>query len=134
MADITKKFEDFKKKQNTNFNKSKEYNPLSNDIIVLGKLDDNKYEIISEPVEIIQIIDIIKDPEEIKKLEENFTLDTTLNIDEVKRGQIIWLSAMLKKKSTSSWNSQVLSVLKVRVIDYYYGLNKLNSVKKLNKK
>ena len=71
-------------------------------------------------------------PIKIKKIEENFTIDTTLNVGEVKRGDIIWISAMLKKKDASAvWNSQTLSVLKLRLIDYFYGLNKLRSVKKL---
>jgi hypothetical protein len=131
MKDITTKFADFKKKQNSKFDKNKEFNTLSSDIIALGKLDDGEYEIINEPVEIISIIDMIKDPAEISKLEENFTTDTTLNVGEVKRGQTIWLSAMLKKSNSSSWNSQVLGCIKCRVIDFYYGLNKLNSVKKI---
>jgi hypothetical protein len=132
MSDITTKFEDFKKKELNNFDKSHEYKPLSSDIIALGKLDDGNYEKITEPVEIIQILDVITDPDEIKNIEENFTLDTNLSLKEIKRGDIIWLSAMLKKKGSSSWNTQSLGVVKVRVVDFYYGLNKINSIKKIN--
>jgi hypothetical protein len=132
MGDITKKFEDFKKKKDNKFSKENEFEPMSNDIIALGKLDNGEYEPIKGPVEIVSIVDVITDPDEIKKIEENFTIDTTLNVGEVKRGDIIWISAMLKKKDASAaWNSQTLSVLKLRLIDYFYGLNKLRSVKKL---
>jgi hypothetical protein len=55
------------------------------------------------------------------------TIDKNLNVGEVKRGQIIWMTALLKKPGTS-YNNQTLGVLKVRVVDYYYGLNKLNQV------
>ena len=38
MADITKKFEDFKKKKDNKFSKENEFEPMSNDIVALGKL------------------------------------------------------------------------------------------------
>jgi hypothetical protein len=63
------------------------------------------------------------------KIDENMTIDKNLNVCEVKRGQIIWLTALLKKPG-SSYSNQTLGVLKLRVIDYYYGLNKLNQVLK----
>jgi hypothetical protein len=63
------------------------------------------------------------------KIDENMTIDKNLNVGEVKRGQIIWLTALLKKPG-SSYSNQTLGVLKLRVIDYYYGLNKLNQVLK----
>ena len=62
-------------------------------------------------------------------VDENMTIDKSLNVGEVKRGQIIWLTALLKKPGTS-YTNQTLGVLKLRVIDYYYGLNKLNQVMK----
>ena len=62
-------------------------------------------------------------------VDENMTIDKNLNVGEVKRGQIIWLTALLKKPG-NSYTNQTLGVLKLRVIDYYYGLNKLNQVMK----
>ena len=62
-------------------------------------------------------------------IDENMTIDKSLNVGEVKRGQIIWLTALLKKPG-SSYTNQTLGVLKLRIIDYYYGLNKLNQVMK----
>jgi hypothetical protein len=65
-----------------------------------------------------------------KTIKENITLDTGMVIRDIKRGQILYLTALLEKAKTSSWNNQVLSVIKVRVVDYYYGLNKLRTLKK----
>jgi hypothetical protein len=128
MADITKKFEDFKKKQDKKFDKTQEFEPLSNDIVAMNKLDTGDYEVIDEPVDILQVTGIITDPDEISKIEENFTMDTSVNIKDVKRGQILWLTAMLQRTSGTSINSQKLGVVKVRVVDYFYGLSKLNQI------
>jgi len=128
MADITKKFEDFKKKQEKKFDKTQEFEPLSNDIIAMNKLDTGDYEVIDEPVDILQVTGMITDPDEISKIEENFTMDTSVNIKDVKRGQILWLTAMLQRTSGTSINSQKLGVVKVRVVDYFYGLSKLNQI------
>lgn len=135
MADITKKFNDFKNKEIKKFNKTKTYEPLSDDITILNKLDTGEYEEIKEPVEIVQITGMITDEEEIKKLnklDENFTLDTSLTIKDIKVGQIIWLTALLQRTSGSSINSQKLGVVQVRVVNFYYGLNKLNQIKPVN--
>lgn len=128
MADTIKKFDDFLNKKVKKFDKDKTYNPLSTDIVALSKLDDGTYEEIKEPIDIIQITGIISDEDELKKLEENFTLDTSLAIKDIKRGDIIWLTALLQRTSGSSINSQKLGVVKCRVVDYYLGLNKLNQV------
>jgi len=81
------------------------------------------------------ISDIIKtEYYQIKKsynisIDENMTIDKNLNVGEIKRGQIIWLTALLKKPGTS-YSNQTLGVIKLRVIDYYYGLNKLSQIMK----
>ena len=132
---ITTKFQDFKDKEVEDFNKSKEYKPLSNDIIAMSKLDNGEFEPIDGEVNIVQILGIVDDPTEIKNIEksikENFTIDTSLNLKNVKRGEILWLTALLQKDNKSqTLNSQTLGVVKVRVVDYFYGLNKLNQIKK----
>ena len=138
MSDITKKFDDFKKKEIKKFDKTKIYEPLSDDIVALNKLDTGEYEEIKEPIEIVQITGMITDEEEIKKLEntiklkEGITVDSSLIIKDVRRGQIIWLTAILQRTSGSSINSQKLSVIKCRIVDYYWGLNKLNQIIPIN--
>ena len=134
---ITTKFQDFKDKEVQDFNKSKEYKPLSDDILAMSKLDTGEYEPIEGEISIVQVLGIVDDPTEIKNIEksikENFTIDTSLNLKNVKRGEILWITALLQKDNKSqSLNSQTLGVVKVRVVDYFYGLNKLNQIKKQN--
>lgn len=129
MADITKKFSDFKSKEEKKFDKTKEYKTLSDDMTVLNKLEDGSFEKIKGSVDIVQVTGIITDEEEIKKIEENFTLDTSILIKDIKRGNTLWLTALLQRTSGSSINSQTMGVVKVRVVDYFYGLSKLNTLK-----
>jgi len=132
MGDITSKFDDFKNKEVKRFDKTKEYQPLSDDVTTLAKLDTGEYEEIKGPVNIAQILGVVTDPEEIKEIEkavkENVTLDTSIIVKDIKRGQILWLTALLEKSNTSSWNAQNIGVIKVRVVDYFYGLNKLRTL------
>ena len=131
MADITKKFSDFKGKKEKKFDKNKEYEPLSDDMVVLNRLEDGSFEKIDEPVNILQITGLITDEDEIKKIEETLTVDTSVLIKDIKRGQILWLTALLERTSGQAINSQKLGVVKVRVVDYYWGLSKLNQIKKI---
>jgi len=108
------------------YSESKNNQNLQDDITTLVK-DGDDYVKTTEPLELVQVTGILTDEEEIAKLEENMTIDKSLNVGEVKRGQIIWLTALLKKPGTS-YNNQTLGVIKVRVVDYYYGLSKLNNV------
>lgn len=112
----------------SNIKKFNEFDKLSDDIIALSKNDDGSFEKITEPINILQVTGIITDENEIKKVKEGFNLDTSLTVKDVKRGDIIYLTALLERSSGSSINSQKLGVLKVRVVDYYYGLNKLNQI------
>lgn len=133
MSDITKKFDDFKDKEVKKFDKTKTYEPLSDDITAIAKLDTGEYEEIEGEVSISQITGVVTDPDEIKEIEnavkENVTLDTSLILKDVKRGQIIYLTALLEKSKTASWNSQTMGVVKCRIVDFYYGLNKLRTIK-----
>jgi hypothetical protein len=132
MSDI-KKFDDFNKAKNKKFNRTHKFEPMSNDITKLAKLDNGEYEEIEEPVEIVQVMGLITDEEEIKKIDkkanENITLDTSMTITDIKRGDIIYLTALLKKKDSTAWNSQQIGIIKCRIVDYFYGLNKINTIK-----
>lgn len=132
---ITTKFQDFKNKEVDDFNKTKEYKSLSNDIIAMSKLDNGEFEPIEGEVNIVQVLGIVDNPDEIKNIEksikENLTLDTSLVLKSVKRGQVLWMTALLQKDSKAqTLNSQTLGVVKVRVVDFFYGLTKLNQIKK----
>ena len=110
--------------------KIKKFKDLSDDIIALSKLEDGSFEKIDEPVNILQVTGLITDEDEIKKISEAFTLDTSVVVKDIKRGDILWLTCLLEKSNTTSRNAQNWGVIKVRIVDYYYGLNKLNTIKK----
>ena len=133
MADITTKFDDFKSKKIKKFDKDQEYEPLSDDIIALSKLDNGEYEKVTGPVNIVQITGVITDEEEIKKLDEiagGPVLNTDLSLKQVKRGQLIWLTCLLQKPSSSAvYNSQTMGTISARIVDIYYGLSKLSTLK-----
>lgn len=128
---ITTDFEKFKRK-------SKKDKQLSDDILILKKLDDGEYEKMENPVYIKQITGILTDKKEIEKIENQLTeeyvpgapvFNTDLQLKKVKRGDIIWVTALLEReRSTTSYNSQTMGVIKARIVDYYYGLNKLKSI------
>jgi len=112
----------------TTFKEFEKKNELSDGITALTKLEDGEYEKIEEPIKIIKVMGIITDENEILKIEEAFQIDTSLTIKNIKRGDIIWLTALLEKpNSVTSWNAQTLGVVKCRIVDYFYGLNKLKN-------
>lgn len=130
---ITTDFEKFKSKQN----KSKGYDPLSDDITILKKLDNGDYEKVKGPINVVQVTGVITDDKEIDKIENQLSeavpgapvFNTDLRLKQVKRGDIIWVTALLEKpNATTAWNAQTMGVLKCRIVDYYYGLNKLKYV------
>jgi hypothetical protein len=133
MSDITKKFDEFKNKKVKDFSKNKEFQPLSDDIIAISRLDNGEYRKIEGPMEIVQITGMIEDPEEIKKLDEiagGPVLNTDLSLKQVKRGQEIWITCLLQRPSSSVvYNTQSMGLLKVRIIDIFYGLSKLSTIK-----
>jgi hypothetical protein len=133
MSNITKKFDDFKNKKVKDFEKKKEFQNLSDDIIAISKLDNGDYKKIDEPMEIVQITGVITDEDEIKKLDEvagGPVLNTDISMKQVKRGQEIWITCLLQRpSSTAVYNAQSMGVLKVRIIDIFYGLSKLSTLK-----
>jgi len=132
MTDITTKFDDFKSKKIKDFDKDKEFQPLSDDIIAISKLDNGDYEKVRGPIEIVKVTGLITDEDEIKKLDEiagGPVLNTDLSLKQVKRGDTIWITCLLQKPSSSVFNSQSIGTLKVRIVDIYYGLSKLSTLK-----
>jgi len=76
--------------------------------------------------EIESIIDIFHDPKDIK---ENFAgISSDLTKNEVKRGDTIYITAMIKKSGHSMTSPATQAVLKLRIIDIYNGLSYLNKV------
>lgn len=129
---ITTKFDNFKSKKIKNFEKDKEFQPLSDDIITISKLDNGDYEKVKGPIKIVQVTGVITDEDEIKKLDEiagGPVLNTDISLKQVKRGQEIWITCLLQKPGSAVYNSQSLGCLRVRIIDIFYGLSKLSTLK-----
>ena len=133
MTDITTKFDNFKTKKVNKFEKDGEFQSLSDDIIAISKLDNGDYQKVKGPINIVQITGMITDEDEIKKLDEiagGPVISTDLALKQVKRGQEIWITCLLQKPSSSTvYSSQTMGCLKVRIIDIYYGLSKLSTLK-----
>jgi hypothetical protein len=75
---------------------------------------------------------MLTDEDEIKKLDEiagGPVINTDLSLKQVKRGQEIWITALLQKPTSSVFNTQSIGLLKVRIIDIFYGLSKLSTLK-----
>jgi hypothetical protein len=76
-----------------------------------------------DSVEIEYITDIsLEKPTDLK---ENIIINADLGGNEVKRNDVLYITAMVKKKNVN-WNS--MAVLKVRVTDIYQGLSILNTL------
>lgn len=103
-----------------------------NGVIALRKALDDTYEIIETPVYIEHIIDIIRDEEEINKIEEaarSLSLNTEIIAHEVKQGDYLYITALLRKDKKNSMNSTgSVGVLKVRVVEIYKDLNILKKI------
>ena len=114
---MIKKFNEYNEKQS-------EFKPLADDITKIET--DEGYEKVKE-VEIVQITGVISE-EEAKKIDENMIVHAgDFSGKEIKRGEIIWLSCLMKKPGVS-YTAQTQGVLKCRVSDIYLGLSKLNSL------
>ena len=80
------------------------------------KLEDGEYEIVG-------INDITVEKPDIK---EAIIINADLGGKSVKRGDTLWITAMVTKKNVN-WNS--MAVLKVRISDMFQGLSILNTIR-----
>lgn len=129
---LTIDFEEYKNKKVKDFKKTNIFEPLSSDIVALRELEDGNIEKVTGPIEIIQITDVITDKERIERLEEAVLgpqFNIAKNPNEIKNGSIIWLTALVQKPNTVSWNAQPSYVtIQTRVVNIYSGLNKLKTI------
>jgi len=111
------------------FSEGKDNQNLQDDITTLVK-DGDEYVKTTEPLELVQVTGILTDEEEIAKIEEHFVVHAgDFTGKEIKRGDIIWLSCLIKKPGNSYTPNQQ-AVLKLRITDIYLGLSKLNQLMK----
>lgn len=107
------------KKITTDFKKFDVY--LSDDIE--GK--SQTLEKVPDGWEIEEILDVIT-PD---TLDENWLGVPDISQKELKRGDLIYITALIRKKGTTSFTSpSTQAVLKVRIVDIYNGLSYLNKV------
>lgn len=106
----------------------KKFSEVSND------LDKKELEIevekIDEPIEIESIVDIFVESEDDTTNENLIALNTDLSNKEVKRGDVVYITAFIKKPGHSMTSPATQSILKLRVIDIYQGLSQLNRLMK----
>lgn len=134
MSNLTTDFEEYKNKKVSEFNKKKTFEPLSSDIIALKELEDGSIEKIKEPIEIVQVVDVITDKDRIKKLEEAMVGGPQFNpvggLNDIKIGSTIWFTALVQRPQSSSWNNQPsYATIQTRVVNVFAGLNKLKTIK-----
>jgi hypothetical protein len=111
------------------FNEYKEEKTLSDDIEIIDIENDEKIDF--KEFEIEHIIDVIlpEDLEQGNSIEEAITTHVDGGGKDYKRGDTIYISAMIRKKGTSSFNSPSrTAVLKCRITDIFFGLKYLNKV------
>jgi len=148
-----KKFEDFKldhtsvneekakkakqKKPKKSDEESDEDQNLSDDVEVYHKNEEGDIEKLdSKEWEVAKIVDVIKDEDEIKNIEDQlseknvgFKLSTDLDAKDLKRGDTIYLTAILAPRNKSvAYSPGTMGVIKARIVDMYYGLSKLKNI------
>ncbi len=110
-------------------NKETEQQPLSNDINSFKDIDVSKLEKLKDgEFTIVGIQDVSLDDPRITNpaLEEAMIVNADLGGKEVKRGDIIWITALIKK---NNYNINSMAVLKCRVSDMFNSLTVLNGLK-----
>lgn len=109
------------------------------DFEILKKAENDEVEKLdTDEWQITKIIDVIKDPKEVEEYENQLKeakggvkLNTDLDAKDVKRGDTLWLTAMLAPRNKSNaYAPGQIGVIKVRVTDIFYGLSKLKQVMK----
>jgi len=126
MKKFSKIVEDITNKEvSIDFKKDKE-EELSNDITELDDQvsDEIKSTILDGEWEIVNIIDVTTE----KPMNEAIIINAELGDKEVKRGDFIYITALINKKGRPYHQSQ-MGVLKVRVVEIYNTLLVLNSLR-----
>lgn len=118
------------------FEAKKETDPqLSNDIMLVKQ--DTLEPLDMDEWEIDQIIDVIIDKDKIKKIEESLggsNISTDLTVTNVKVGSVLYLTALLKPRNKSTaYPIGEMGCIQVKVMNVFYGLNKLNQMSKAGK-
>lgn len=124
-----RKFTDISDKRSSlDFKKDKPGN-TSNDIESLNNqlLDEVDGTKLDGSWEIVSVVDVST---ELPNIKEALVINAELGNTEIKRGDVIYITAQIKKKDQNpSYNQVKMGVIKVRVVDIYNTLTVLNSLK-----
>lgn len=99
------------------------------DLIEDEKLKDSITK--EDDIVIDEIIDIFLSPKDIPdEIKESFnSLNYDLSNKEINRGDTVWVTALIRKKGTNPFNSPaVQGILKLKVMEIYYGLQHIKKV------
>ena len=114
---MIKKFDEYNEKLS-------EFKPLADDITKIET--EEEYEKVQK-VEIVQVTGVLSEEEAAKVDEAHIIHAGDFSGKEVKRGEYVWLSCLMKKPGLS-YSAQTQGVVKCRIIDIFLGLSKLNQL------
>lgn len=122
-----KKFSDITKKDQSIDFKNKKSKGLSTDIENLDTqvLNTVKGTILDGEWEIVNVIDVTTD----KPTNEAIIINAELGGKDVKRGDFLYVTALINKKGNANYHQSQMGVIKVRVVEIYNTLTVLNSLK-----
>jgi hypothetical protein len=118
-----------KKFTEINFKKDLNKDNISNDIENLdNQIEDSMHDNckLDGEWEISSIIDISTE----QPVNEAIIINADLGNKNVKRGDEIYITALIHRKGDTAYHQQQMGVLKVRVVDIYNSLFILNSLRK----
>ena len=106
--------------------KIKKFKELSEDI-EKKNLEVDIETIKSGEIQIDSILDIFTEPED--SVHENYIgVPNDLTNKPIKRGDLIYITALIRKSGSSMTSPATQAVIKLRVVDIYNGLSYLNKV------
>lgn len=111
--------------------KKKTQKELSDDVLMYNK--DTLEPIDPEEYEIGEIVGVMTDVDEIEKIEEQTSGGMAMGMEpkSYKNGDIVWLTAMLQPRNKSAaYNIGEIGVIKCKIMQTFYGTNKLNQLKR----
>lgn len=103
--------------------------PLTNDLEPIQdeiEKSQKSIKLKDEEWELVSIVDITTAEPKIK---EAVIVNADLGNTEVSRGDVLYITATLRKKEAKYYSQNVMGVIKVRVVDIYNSLSILNSLK-----
>lgn len=112
--------------------KIKKFKDLSTDI-----KDQEEFELVdgeiksksSDKFEIESVIDVFVDPKDLEIKESGLVaINSDLTQKPVKRGDTLYITAMIRKEGQSFSSPSTQAVIKLRVVDIYHGLSYLNKL------